>query len=476
MASRREYEMAFRLNAKLNSGFSSAISKARDDFVRLGKELQNLTKDQENIQSYQKQQKAIEATTSKIKELEKELENVRRSKDIAGQSDDQLNKQEAELVTRLNAANATLKSQAQALGNTGEKLRASGIDTRNLTSESARLSAEINRLDGEQQKAAKSVESFGKSGKDAFDAVSAAASGIVASKVFETLVDGFEECVQVAAQFQETMSTVQALSGATSEDMGSLSDKAKELGATTKFTANEAGQAMTYMAMAGWDTQQMLSGMDGVMNLAAASGEDLAQVSDIVTDNLTAFGMKAEDTAHFADVLAATATSSNTSVGIMGETFKNAAAVAGALGYSIEDVSVGVGLMANAGIKGSMAGTALKNTFNGLLEGVTMTSDAFGEYEFSATKADGTMKSFSATTQELRKYFNQMSESEKVANAQAIAGERAYNGLLAILNATDADYANLANSIDECSGAAAAQGQQAGQVPPRRQGGVLFPR
>ena len=154
-------------------------------------------------------------------------------------------------------------------------------------------------------------------------------------------------------------------------------------------------------------------------------------VSDIVTDSLSAFGLTAKDTAHFSDVLAAAATNSNTNVAIMGETFKMSASVAGALGYSIEDVAVAMGLMANSGVKGSIAGTALRNTFNGLLEGVTLTGAAFGEYEYSAIKADGTMKDFGSTIDELRGYFDQMTEAERVNNAQAIAGQRGYNGLLA---------------------------------------------
>ena len=177
-------------------------------------------------------------------------------------------------------------------------------------------------------------------------------------------------------------------------------------------------------------------------------------VSDIVTDSLSAFGLTAKDTAHFSDVLAAAATNSNTNVAIMGETFKMSASVAGALGYSIEDVAVAMGLMANSGVKGSIAGTALRNTFNGLLEGVTLTGAAFGEYEYCAVRADGTMKDFGSTIDELRGYFDQMTEAERVNNAQAIAGQRGYNGLLAILNATDEDYTSLTNSINNCTGAA----------------------
>ena len=198
----------------------------------------------------------------------------------------------------------------------------------------------------------------------------------------------------------------------------------------------------------------MLSGMDGVLQLAAASGEDLALVSDIVTDSMTAFGLTAEETTRYADVLAATATNANTNVAVMGETFKYAAPVAGALGYSIEDVSRAVGLMANAGVKGSNAGTALRNVFNGLLSGVTLTGEAFGEMEYTAVKSDGTMKDFGETIDELRGYFEKMTDAERVQNAIALAGQRGYSGLLAILNATQADYDKLTESIENADGAA----------------------
>ena len=262
------------------------------------------------------------------------------------------------------------------------------------------------------------------------------------------------ECVEVAGNFEQAMSAVEAIANSNTSEMAALTAEAKELGATTKFTAQQSANAMEYMAMAGWDAQEMLGGMSGVINLAAAAGEDLAQVSDIVTDNLSAFGLKASDTAHFADVLAAAAANSNTNISIMGETFKSSSSVAGALGYSIEDVAVMVGLMANNSVKGSRAGTALRNIFNGLLGGVTLTAKAFGELDYSAVNSDGSMKGLMETVEDLRGYFSQMTEAERVNNAMTIAGMRGYNGLLAILNATNEDFQSLYASINNCNGAA----------------------
>lgn len=461
MASRKPYEMLFALNAQMNGSFSSTLSKAQQEFVRLGKEIQGLSKIQSDISAYQKQQGAIDATQTKLNNLRQQEALLVQQLNAAKSATEQdtaaiaaLEREKLKLEQRISNTNAALERQSQKLSDTGARLKEAGVDTANLSQKDAELTARIKELQAEQDKAAEGAASFGERSVQAIGAVQQAliAAGIAAA--LKKIADAYMECVKIAGDFEAGMSTVEALSGATAAEMEQLSGVAKELGAATKFTAQEAADAMGYMAMAGWDAIDMMNGMDGVMRLAAASGEDLAMVSDIVTDNLTAFGLTAADTAHFSDVLAAAATNSNTNVSIMGETFKQSASIAGALGYSIEDVAVAVGLMANSGVKGSIAGTALKNTFNGLLEGATLTGAAFGEYEYSAIKADGTMKSFSSTINELRVYFDQMTEAERVNNAMTIAGARGYNGLLAILNAADEDYASLTDSINNCSGAA----------------------
>lgn len=455
MASRKEYEMLFALNAQLNGGFSSTFSKAQAEFSKLGKEIQSLRSLQADVSSYQKQQNAIQATTAKLQNLQQQHDLLQKEINETSGSTEALEREKIKLEQRISDTSTRLEQQKQKLEATGAKLKEAGVDTSNLSQKDAELTQQIKALQEEQDKAADSAASFGAKSAQAFGAIQQAIAAAGVAAALKEIAEAYQECISIAADFEETMSTVEALSGASADEMEELNAMAKELGATTKFTATESAEAMTYMAMAGWDASEMLSGMDGVLQLAAASGEDLALVSDIVTDNLTAFGLTAADTAHFSDVLAAAATNSNTSVSIMGETFKNCAAIAGSLNYSIDDVAVAVGLMANAGVKGSNAGTALKNTFNGLLSGVTLTGSALGEYEFTAVKADGTMKDFASTIEELRGCFDQMTEAERVENAQAIAGERTYNGLLAILNATDEEYASLSASIADCSGAAA---------------------
>lgn len=447
MANRKEYEMLFKLNSQLGGSFYGAFQKAQKELAELQKQVEALNKSQSDIKAYQRQQESIGKTEEKLKLLQQQYDNIQREMQETGGDSSDLENKLLSKQQQIDKTSASLDQQREKLERLGAAMKENGIDTDNLTEENKRLSEQLGELKEKE-------DDFGDAGAMAVDVVASAISAAGIAAALYEIADAYMECVTIAGNFEEGMSNVEALSGASAEEMQLLSDKAKELGATTKFTAQEASDAMGYMAMAGWDAQEMLSGMDGVLQLAAASGEDIAMVSDIVTDNLTAFGLTAADTARFADVLAAAATNSNTNVSIMGETFANAASIAGALGYSVEDVAVAVGLMANSGVKGSVAGTALKNTFNGLLEGVTLTGEAFGEYDYTAIKANGTMKSFSDTIDELRVYFDQMTEAERVNNAMAIAGQRGYNGLLAILNATDEDYASLTASINNCTGAA----------------------
>lgn len=449
-----EYSMMFRLSAKLGSEFAGTFGKAQRALEETQKEIRELARVQTDVSAYQKQQAAVEQTAQKLELLQKQYDNIQREiSETEGYSSSLENK----LLDKQHAIDKATQSYERSrekLDEMGQSLREAGIDTDNLGDESKKLADRQDELAEQYAETRKEAEKFGQSGTSAFEAVGDAliAAGVLNS--LKELAVAYKECVEISMTFGAELSSVEALSGASAEEMENLRKKAQEIGATTKYTATEGAQAMSYMGMAGWDASQMIDGLDGVINLAAASGEDLAQVSDIVTDNLTAFGMAASQTARFADVLAATATGSNTSVSVMGETFKKAGPVAGALGYSIEDVSVAIGLMANAGVKGSRAGTALSNTFTGLLGGIKLTGEAIGEVEFNTVKADGTMMDFGETINSLRAYFNRLSEAEKVSNAQAIAGKQGYAGLLAILNATDADYIKLTDSINNCSGAA----------------------
>lgn len=260
--------------------------------------------------------------------------------------------------------------------------------------------------------------------------------------------------VKTAADFDSAMSQVAAVSGATGKDFDALRNKAREMGAKTKFSATEAAEAMNYMAMAGWKTEDMLDGIEGVMNLAAASGEDLATTSDIVTDALTAFGLSAKDSGHFADILAAASSNANTNVSMMGETFKYCAPIAGALGFSAEDTAEAIGLMANAGIKSSQAGTALRTIMNNLAGDVKISGKAIGDVTIATTNADGSMRDLSDILADCRSAFGNLTESEKAQAAESLVGKNAMSGFLALMNAGQGDIDKLSSAIDNCDGSA----------------------
>ena len=266
---------------------------------------------------------------------------------------------------------------------------------------------------------------------------------------------GLKDTIETYKDFEAAMSQVQAISGATGSEVTKLTNKAKEMGATTKFTAEESAEAFNYMAMAGWKTEDMLSGIEGILSLAAASGEDLATTSDIVTDALTAFNMKASDAGRFSDVLAAAASNANTTVSGMGETFKYAGSMAGALSYSIEDVALMTGLMANTGIKATMAGTALNSIFTRLSTNTNGAADAMSDLGIEFFTSEGNARDLSDVMGELRSATANMTAEQKSQLANTIAGTQAQKGLLAILNASEEDYNKLADAINNADGAAA---------------------
>lgn len=302
--------------------------------------------------------------------------------------------------------------------------------------------------------------------------------------------------VKTAADFEAQMSKVSAISGATGKDLESLNEKAKEMGATTKFSASESAEAFQYMAMAGWKSGEMIDGIGGIMSLAAADGLDLATTSDIVTDALTAFGLKAGDAGHFADVLAAASSNANTNVAMLGESFKYVAPVAGAMGYSVEDVSVALGAMANAGIKASAGGTTLRTIISNMAKPTDEMKLAMEELGVSLDDGHGNMKSLMEVMQDLRKgmgnikmpmeeykkevarindeyekgfrdeesYYTALEElahkaygaegALKAEAAATLAGKTGLSGLLAIVNTADEDFEKLTDSIYTSEGAA----------------------
>lgn len=280
-------------------------------------------------------------------------------------------------------------------------------------------------------------------------------TGSTFTKTFTVPIAGLgTAATKFATDFESAMSKVEAISGSTASEMDQLTDKAIEMGAKTKFSAKESADAFTYMAMAGWDAQQMMDGIAGIMSLAAADGLDLATTSDIVTDALTAFGLQAKDSAQFADVLAKASSSANTNVAMLGESFKYIAPVAGSLGYDYRDIAVALGLMANSGIKASQAGTTLRAAMTRMAKPTKDMKVLMEEYNLSITNTDGSMKSYAEIMEMLRSSLGEMTEAEQAKTAAILFGQEAMSGMLAIINASESDYQKLTNAIYNSAGAA----------------------
>lgn len=311
---------------------------------------------------------------------------------------------------------------------------------------------ELNRLETELKNIPNGLQQMGDDMEAAGQKIGAIGDALMPISAAAAAVGAY--AVKTTADFDSSMSKVAAISGATGKDFDDLRAKAREMGAETKFSASEAADAFQYMAMAGWKTEDMLEGISGIMSLSAADGLDLATTSDIVTDSLSAFGLTAKDSAHFADVMAAASTNANTNVSMMGETFKYAAPLAGALGFNIEDMAVATGLMANAGIKGSQSGTALRGWLTRLAKPTKESSTAMEALGISLTDSEGNMKSLMQIIEETRDAFQDLTEDEKAQYAAMLAGQNGMSGLLAITNAAEGDLRKLAKATKEADGTA----------------------
>lgn len=452
MAGRKEYELLFKLQAALGGNFNTVFQSALNTTKQMQNSLTKLNSITGKIDAYKKQEAALESNRQKLERLTAEHDKLQREMSETAAPSEELRQKMAKNEKQIAATTAKIEAQEQRLQTLGSELSDAGVNTANLSAENERLAKTYDKVKKSQEELAKVSAALEQNNA----AISQTKTQLAGTLGTLAALGGaiYAGPVKKAAEFEAQMSTVKAISNASADDMKRLSEEAKHMGATTKFTAVEAGKALEYMAMAGWKTDQMLGGLPGIMNLAAASGEDLGQVSDIVTDALTAFNMTADQSGRFADVLAQASSNANTNVSMMGSTFQKVAPVAGALGYSVEDMSLGIGLMANASIKAEVAGTSLKTALANMAKPTKQMQAYMDKYGISLTNADGSMKTFREVIDNLRSSLGGLSESEQVAAATAIFGKESFAGMLAIVNASDADFKKLSDSVNNAAGAA----------------------
>lgn len=324
-----------------------------------------------------------------------------------------------------------VQKKADKLGKTESKAKLKVVDNASSVLEKA-----DGKLKGWLKAGTKKIISIGVAG-------SLALGGIGVSTAIKTFTD-----------FEYGMKTVQATAQASDSELQTLTNTAKHLGATTSFSAVESAEAMNYLAMAGYKTNDIVLAMPGLLNAAAASGENLASVSDIISDGITAFGLKASDTSHFADVMAQASANANTNIGMLGESFKYVGSLAGTMGYSVEDTSIALGLMANAGVKAGQGGTTLKNAIANMAAPTDTMATVMEKYNLSLTDSKGKMKSLKSVMDMLRKNLGGLGEAEQSAAASHLFGKEAMAGMLSVINASEADYNKLTSAIYSADGAA----------------------
>lgn len=465
---RKEWELLFNLSAKQNSNFSSTFKAAQSALVETQNRIQQLNKVQSDLTAYQKQQQAVDSTKQRLAVLQQQYDNIQKEiQETEGYSSALENK----LISKqaqIDKTTTSLHTYEQRLAATGNTLREAGVNTTQLTAETTRLETEVDKLKDQQidlkktmDEAGEGAKGFGEKSVEAFDAVESVLATAGIAKALGEIKDAYMDCINTAGDFEASMSNVEALSGASGNELEALSDKAKEMGATTKFTAGESADALSYMALAGWNTQSMLEGISPVLNLAAAANMDLAQASDIVTDYLTAFGLKASDTTHFVDVMAYAMAHSNTDVIQLGEAYKACASTATSLGYSVEETTAVLATMANAGVKGGEAGTALNAIFTRLATNTKKCGDTLAEYGVQIYDAHGNMQSLSSILTGMAGIWDILTDQEQANLAKVIAGTNQYSKLQTIMaGCSEAaaeggqSFADYTAALNDCAGSA----------------------
>lgn len=429
--------------------YRDQMQKIIAETKRLGSELKALSS------SYDKNSSVISQNRQKTELLNQAINKARTAQSRQNQMLDASIKKRQDLANKIKQsidANGKETKETQALR---ESYNKNEIAIEKYKKAVADTSVEINKLEANLREIPNALQTIGSTMQKVGNGMTNIGKNM--SMYLTTPILGLAAAtVKVAADFEAQMSRVSAISGAVGDELEALSQKAAEMGETTKFTATESAQAFEYMAMAGWKTEDMLSGIEGVMSLAAASGEDLATTADIVTDDLTAFGLSASDAGHFADVLAAASSNANTNVAMMGETFQYAGPLAGAMGYSIEDMALATGLMANASIKGTQAGTSLRALFTRLSKPTKQSQKAIDELGISITDASGKMLPLNTVLTDMRTKFSELTETQKASYAAMLAGQNGMSGFLAMMNASQEDVDKLNTALANANGSAEA--------------------
>lgn len=446
MAAGKIFAISFAIGAVMNASFGTAMNRSSLAMQQLSDNTRFLNAEQQRLE------RAWQASQGQVKAYAREIDRIRQQYDAGKISQSQYQ--------------SAMERAQQGMRTAGMSADEYRSHLARLRQEMAQTKASADQLRNAQAAKAAAGENFANAKAGFGNAI--AMAGMVAAPIYGV--------VETAAKFEAAMSKVQAITRANTDEIGRLTAEARRLGETTQFTAQQSAEAMSYLGMAGWNTEQIIAGMPGLLALAAAGGTDLARTADIVSDDLTAFGLAADQASHMADVFAVTATRTNTNVEMIGETMKYAAPVARAYGATMEETAALTGIMANAGVKASQAGTALRTGFMRLAGppkkaskamqelGISLSDVSAQHQEASAALAslginmdniagEGSHKMV-AVLQELRTKMQGLTSEEKLAYMQMIFGTEAATGWLNVLDAGPEVFNDLVSQMEHCDGEA----------------------
>lgn len=497
----REFSAAVSKSTKALSTLKSEMALVSKQFEGQENTLEALTAKHDVLSRSLEQAQKVETETSNAlanskknyEESGRSLENFRtqlsaaqqaldRMKSSSSATDSEIEQQEQlikELSTDVANAEKTYSRAGDAVENWQKKMYNAQADVVSLNHQLAENDKYMEEARTSTDGCAVSIDAYGKavtasekntrvlndSTQRAIQSLEGLSRGAATIKVLETVSQSVrqiageinevsDKIVDVGSSFESAMSEVEAISGATGDELGKLTSKAEELGSTTKFTATEVGNAFKYMSLAGWDVEQSLDGIQGILDLSAASGMELAKASDMVTDYLSAFNLEAKDSSRIADLLASAQASANTSAEQLGEAYGNCATTLSAAGQSIETVTAVLEGMSNNGTKGAEAGTQLAAVMSQITAKMKDGAISIGETSIAVQDSNGNYRDLLDILGDVEKATEGMGTAEKAAALSAVFNRTSLKGLNTILNESIPAIRTYREGLDDATGAA----------------------
>lgn len=457
MASQKEYTMLFALNASLQSGFQTTFGKAQQSVVALQKDINALAKQQSDISAYEKQQKAVENTDKKLELLRQQYDNIQKEIEETGTYSSDLENKLLAKQHQIDKTSDALAGQTQKLENMDQALREAGVNTDDLTGESKRLETEMGKLRTEQEKAADSVKDFGDRAAEAMSAVS---SAILAAGIVDKLKEigtAYLETVKTAGAFEKSMSQVAATMGVGNEAVSEQAEFAKQMGATTAFTAIQAAEGMNILAMAGLNAKDQMAGLPTVLDLAAAGGMDLAESASYISGAVKGFGDDMGNARYYADLMAKGATLANTNVRGLGEAFSVSAATARSYGQEADSLTLTLLRLAEQNMTGSEAGRGLMQVMKSIYAPVKKGKDALNELGIAVYDETGKARELNDVVDDINAALSNYSEEQANAIKTSIFSSRSLNAFNMICASSAERVEELWQGIGQANGSAAKQ-------------------